>query len=376
MYTQGSNLFQLSVSILYLFIHSILTSILYDSNIYLKLYLMVLIIDLRHKFIGGIKFMKKIFLSFLCLIWLIMLGLDPAPGFTASNKGVFEIDFLDVGQGDSILVNCDGHYMLVDGGASKASSLIFTVLKNKGISYLDYMVASHADEDHVGGLAGALNYAKVGRAYCSVSDHDTKAFKSFKKYLAKQGKSISIPSAGDSFALGSAKVWVLGPVGSSKSDDDNNNSIVLRIVYGETSFLLTGDAEFDEENQIMDSCANIRSTVLKVGHHGSKYSTSNKFLNKVSPKYAVISVGADNSYGHPADKVLNRLKGKNVEVYRTDLQGDIHLVSDGKNVTFSTPSATTPNPATPQELDCQPRKFLRNLLVINQIASQSRRYRA
>ncbi len=280
--------------------------------------------------------MRKFFLTFLCFFWLIILGIDPTQTYAASNKDIFEIDFLDVGQGDSILVNCDGHYMLVDGGSPKASSLIFTVLKNKSISYLDYIVATHADADHVGGLAGALNYAKAGTAYCSVTEHDTKAFNSFKKYLTKQGKSIRVPSAGDSFALGSSEVTVLGPVGASKSDDANNNSIVLRIVYGETSFLLTGDAEFEEERQIMNSGATIKSTVLKVGHHGSKYSTSNTFLYKVSPEYAVISVGADNSYGHPTNEVLTRLNRRNTQVYRTDLQGDIHIVSDGKTVTFST----------------------------------------
>ncbi|MCR5421033.1 MAG: MBL fold metallo-hydrolase [Lachnospiraceae bacterium] len=303
--------------------------------------------------------MKKYFLTILCLFWLIIFSFNPTRTLTASNKGVFEIDFLDIGQGDSILVNCDGHYMLIDGGSSKASNLIFTVLKNKGISYLDYIVATHADEDHVGGLAGALNYAKVGTAYCSVTEHNTKAFNSFKKYLTKQGKSISIPSAGDSFALGSAKVTVLAPVGVSKSDDNNNNSIVLRIIYGETSFLLTGDAEYEEERQIMDSCTNIKSTVLKVGHHGSKNSTSIKFLYKVSPEYAVISVSADNSYGHPANEVLTQLNRRNVQVYRTDLQGDIHLFSDGKTVTFSTEkkSGTSTNVSDVRSEAGTPRKM-------------------
>ncbi|MBR5376646.1 MAG: MBL fold metallo-hydrolase, partial [Lachnospiraceae bacterium] len=201
------------------------------------------------------------------------------------------------------------------------------------ITYLDHIVGTHADADHIGGLAGALNIAKIGTAYCSETAHDTRAFRSFVKYLNRQGKSITVPSCGDQFYLGSAEVTVVGPV--SYGSEPNNRSIVLRIVYGNTSFLLTGDAEEEEEKEILYNTQELQSTVLKVGHHGSSASTSYRFLRAVSPSYAVISAGKDNTYGHPTEKTLSRLRDAEVEVYRTDLQGNIICTSDGDNVSFS-----------------------------------------
>ncbi len=244
----------------------------------------------------------------------------------------FEVHFIDVGQADSALILCDGMAMLIDGGNVEDSSLIYTYLKNHEINHLDYIVCTHAHEDHVGGLAGALNYATVDVAYCPVESYDSEAFNSFKKYLEKQGVSISVPSAGDAFALGSASVTVLGPI--NPSDEPNNTSIVLRVVYGSTSFLFTGDAEREEEQDILDAGYSLSSTVLKVGHHGSENSTTYPFLREVMPQYAVISVGADNSYGHPTEETLSRLRDASVTVFRTDMQGSIICTSDGKTVSF------------------------------------------
>ena len=257
------------------------------------------------------------------------------PVRTSAASPGFQIDFIDVGQGDATLVKCDGHNMLVDGGTAESSSLIYSYFKSNGIKHLDYMVATHPDADHIGGLAGALNYATVDTAYCPFTSYDTKTFASFTKYLAKQNKTITVPSAGDSFGLGSAEVTVVGPI-SISADDTNNSSIVLRIVYGKTSFLLTGDAEHDEEREIIDSGADIASTVLKVGHHGSSSSTSIYFLREAAPVYAVISVGEGNSYGHPTEQTLSRLRDADVKTYRTDMQDDIICTSDGKNVKFKT----------------------------------------
>ena len=252
----------------------------------------------------------------------------------AAGKTSFQVDFIDVGQGDASLIQCDGHYMLIDGGTAKQSGKIYSYLKNRSISYLDYIVATHPDADHVGGLSGALNYAKVGVAFSPVTTHDSKSFSSLLKYLTKQGKGITVPKAGDVFALGSAEITVLGPV--TMSEGDNNNSIVLRIQYGAVSFLFTGDAEQEEETEILDSGVPLQSTVLKVAHHGSRKSTSYRFLREAAPEYAVISVGADNPYGHPTEDTLSRLRDADVTVYRTDLLGDIVCTSDGKQVAFST----------------------------------------
>ena len=249
-------------------------------------------------------------------------------------KDLLTVTFLDVGQGDAAILQCGGQSMMIDGGKAKASSYIYSWLKKNQISYLDVMVATHTDADHIGGLSGALNYAKVGTAYCPVTSGTTKTFQSFVKYLKKQGKSITVPKAGDEFSLGGAQVRILGP--TDPQAEGNNSSIVLKVTFGDTSFLFTGDAEREEEQELLESGYDLESTVLKVGHHGSDTSTSYLFLRTVNPQYAVISVGADNTYGHPTEAVLSRLRDADVKTYRTDLQGTITAVSDGKKVTFQT----------------------------------------
>lgn len=275
-----------------------------------------------------------LFLAFAYVLYSWQEQEAPAPTQAPTEGGSLEVHFIDVGQADAALVICDGHYMLIDGGNTEDSSLIYAYLERCGAKHIDYMVASHAHEDHVGGLAGALNYAEVDTVLCPVTDYDTKAFRSMLKYLKKQEKSLTVPAPGDKFDLGSARVELLGPV--KKYDDPNNTSIVLRIDYGETSFLFTGDMEMEAEGDLIDSGANLSATVLKVGHHGSDTSTGYRFLREVMPEYAVISVGEGNIYGHPDQAVLSRFRDAETEVYRTDMQGDIVARSDGTIVTFTT----------------------------------------
>ncbi len=260
---------------------------------------------------------------------------------TASNElpedSYFEIDFFDVGEADCTLIKCDGHTLLVDGGNPGNSSFLYSYLKQNDINYLDYIVCTHAHEDHVGGLAGAMNYANVGVVYAPVTEYDTRAFNSFVKYLNQQGKTITVPTAGDVFMLGNSKVEIKGPVDMSLAEEnENNSSIILRIVYGETSFLITGDAEAIEEQSILDAGFDVKCTVLRVGHHGSYTSTTGDFLEAADPEYCVISVGRNNAFGHPHDVVINRIKEYNVRLFRTDLNGDIVCTSDGETVRFRT----------------------------------------
>lgn len=248
------------------------------------------------------------------------------------NASGFKVYFIDVGQADAALVVCDGKTMLIDGGNSADSNLIYSFLQKKGVSHLDYIIATHAHEDHVGGLSGALNYATVGTVYCPVKSYSSNAFNNFAKNVEKQGKSITVPSRGAQFSLGGASCTVLAV---NTSSDPNNTSIVLRIVYGSTSFLFTGDAEREVEQAMINRGVPLKSTVLKVGHHGSYTSTSYQFLWNVMPDYAVISCGKGNSYGHPHDEVLSRLRDADVYLFRTDLQGDITCTSNGSSVSFS-----------------------------------------
>ena len=243
----------------------------------------------------------------------------------------FTVHFIDVGQADAILVLCDDEAMLIDGGNANDSSLMYTYLSKLGITELDYVIGTHAHEDHIGGIPGALNYATVDKALCPVTSYSTKAFNNFVKSVQKHGVSLTVPSVGDQFNLGSASCQILGV---NSAEDTNESSIVMKVVYGNTSFMFTGDAEREAENTILNRGYNLKSDVLKVGHHGSASSTSYHWLREVDPDYAVICVGKGNTYGHPTETVLSRLRDADVTTFRTDLQGDIICTSDGQTVTF------------------------------------------
>lgn len=266
------------------------------------------------------------------------ITMEPSSEITADTPvlpadSTFSIHFIDVGQADAALVECDGHWMLIDGGNKEDSSVIYTVLRNAGVPKLDIVVGTHAHEDHIGGLPGAYNYTTADLTLCPTTNYDSDAFEDFKWYAEKNGGGITIPSVGDTYTLGSSTVTILGV---NDGSDTNNTSIVLKITYGSTSFIFTGDAERETEQAILNRGADLSATVLKVGHHGSDTSTTYPFLREIMPEYAIISVGKGNSYGHPTDNNLSRLRDADVTVYRTDLNGDIYLTSDGQTVSITT----------------------------------------
>jgi competence protein ComEC len=256
--------------------------------------------------------------------------IDDAPTATE-----FIVYFLDVGQAAAAFIYSDGETMLIDGGGASSSNLIYSFLDRHGIDHLDYIINTHPHEDHVGGLSGALNrVSSVGVALGSATAYDTRAFNSFLSNLDNHGVELTIPKAGNSFMLGTATVEILAHL--RDYNDVNNNSIVIKITYGETRFLFLGDAERASELDMVEAGLNLSATVLKVGHHGSDTSTIYPFLREVMPEIAVISCGSDNRYGHPHDNVLSRLRDASVKVYRTDLQGDIIIRSDGFNLSVET----------------------------------------
>ena len=229
----------------------------------------------------------------------------PNPSSTAASVDApFEMHFIDVGQALSVLVECDGQFMLYDGGNVDDGSLVVSYLQKQGVEELQYVFCSHAHEDHVGGLAAALAYFPANHVYSPVTEASTKCFRDFVKYTQQQGLQVEVPAVGTVWPLGSATVTMLGPV--AQYSETNNTSIVLRIDYGSTSFLLTGDMEKTAESDLVASGANLKADVLQVGHHGSSTSTGYAFLNA------------------------------GVDVYRTDLQGTITIGSDGQNYTVGT----------------------------------------
>ena len=273
------------------------------------------------------------------------------PSVEPPTDSSFAVHFIDVGQADSALILCDGESMLIDGGNVSDSGILYTYLKKNKITNLNYVIATHAHEDHVGGLAGALNYADAETVYCPVTSYDSEAFRNFVKYTEKSGASVTVPKVGQSFKLGSATADILG---CNSTEETNNSSIVIKITYGETSFLFTGDAEREAEQIILESGANLSSTVLKVGHHGSESSTTYPFLREIMPSYAVISVGEGNSYGHPTESLLSRLRDAEVKVFRTDLQGTVICESDGKTVNFTVSKNPNANTFAPPSFSAEP----------------------
>lgn len=263
------------------------------------------------------------------------------PGIGGASERDFAVYFVDVGQGDAAVVVCDGKTLVIDGGTDEGGDALCTYLRNTlQPAQIDYMIATHPHADHIGGLPDVLKAYTVKKLYSPVDVYDSRTFERMAQYAADQGLSITVAQAGQSFSLGRAKVEFLAPLGIY--DDINDISLVAKVTFGETTFLFTGDAERPSEQDMADSDEDLSATVLKVGHHGSNTSSSYVFLRNVMPQYAVISCGAGNSYGHPHEEVLSRLRDINATVYRTDLNGTVVCRSDGKNVSFTVEKGSKP----------------------------------
>ena len=278
---------------------------------------------------------SKILKSFLALILLISFIPFSAPVEAASN---LKVHYMNVGQGDSTLIQTpNGKNYLIDGGKKGQGKVVTAYLKKQGVKKLDAVIATHPDADHIGGLITVIKSFKVSAVYAPKVSHTSQTYKEF--LTAVKGKKLSIKTAkqGVKIATGTSAVTLtfLAPVKTYNKTDLNNWSAVLLLKHNQKKFLFMGDAETKAENDMISKKLLSKVDVLKVGHHGAKNTTSTNFLKKVSPKYAVISVGK-NGYGHPTSEVLNRLKARKITVYRTDKSKNIIFTSTGKKLTVKT----------------------------------------
>lgn len=285
------------------------------------------------------KTLKAFVAVFLCIL-LCGCGVtvqQPTPA--VSGEGLW-VHYLDVGQADCALLECDGEYILIDGGNVGDSDLVVSYLEQAGVEELKAVICSHAHEDHVGGLPAVLAVYPTAAVYAPTRTYASDCFDDFVYYTDQQGLSITIPQVGDTLTFGQAHVEILGPVQSYP--ETNNTSLVLTVSYGANEFLFTGDMETLAEADLLESGADLKADVLKVGHHGSDTSTSYRFLYEIAPAHAIISVGEGNKYGHPSEQTLSRLQDADVTVYRTDRLGTVIAHSDGAEITVTWQSDTQP----------------------------------
>lgn len=241
-----------------------------------------------------------------------------------------KIYYLDVGQADSTLLINNGKTMLIDTGNYDDASFIGNYLDDLGIKKIDYLIGTHPHEDHIGSMASIIKKFDIGKIYMPDVVTTTSFFENILIEVENKGYFIETPKVGDRFNFGEALVDVLYL--DDNEDNFNDDSIILKIKFGSNKFLFMGDASSKVEEKILDK--NLSADILKVGHHGSSTSTSDDFLKFVNPKYAIISVGRNNNYGHPSADVLKRLNNKNISILRTDECGTIIVESDGNNIKF------------------------------------------
>lgn len=256
------------------------------------------------------------------------------------------VSFIDVGQGDSEFIELpNGQTMLIDAGNSGNEEKISSLIRNKGYNTIDYFVMTHPHADHIGSAAEIIKNFNINNIYMPKKAHTSKTFENVLDAIEQKGYGIKTAKAGVNLIDNNElSVKFIAPV-SDNYDDLNNYSAVIRIEYKNNAFLFMGDAEVLSENEILSSdLKSLKADIIKIGHHGSSTSSSEKFIKEVSPKSAVISVGKDNSYSHPHTETLNLLNKMNISVYRTDECGTIEAVCDGENITIDKKaSSTLPN---------------------------------
>jgi competence protein ComEC len=292
------------------------------------------------------KNINKIFcLIFCCLVSFLIfilckLDIVSINYFTRSISSVhstsvnrnLKIHYIDVGQGDCELVQLNNENLLIDSGSSQYNNALISYLKKFGIEKIDYVIATHPHEDHIGNMAAIINSFEINNFYAPKITSSMKSFEEMIEALKNNNLKIIPAKTGKNFSLGkTAKCEIIAP-NSTTYDNINDYSVILKLTYGDTKFLFTGDAEEVSEKEVIYNNFDINCDVLKVGHHGSSSSSSTEFLKKITPKVAIISCGKNNNFGHPHKETLNNFKKFNCKIYRTDIEGTIILMSDGKTI--------------------------------------------
>lgn len=262
----------------------------------------------------------------------------PAAGYSAAREdsGLLKIHYIDVGQGDCILIQLpDGQNMLIDAGERDQSENVLNYIHSIGIGKLDIVIGTHPHSDHIGGIIKIIDNMPVNKVYLPRVTHTSTTFEDLLQAIKSKGLKISTAKAGVEIPLKNVKAEFMAPVGDSY-EDLNNYSAVVKLEYGQSTFLFTGDAEKLSEKEMLENGTALKADVLKIGHHGSTSSTGNKFLNAVSPSCAVIMCGTDNDYGHPHKETLTKLTKAGITTYRTDEEGTILITTDGNTINVIT----------------------------------------
>ena len=288
--------------------------------------------------------MKKLISLFLilslllcgCSIEIVLEPAETAVSTVIQGDHTLAVHFIDVGQADCILLECGGDFMLIDGGNRDDGQKVVSYLQSCGVEELEAVICTHAHEDHVGGLPSVLAVYPTAQVYAPTKTYSSKVFDDFLYYVDQQRLEVTIPAPGDTLTLDQAEVTILGPVESYA--ETNDTSIVVLVEFYNNSFLFTGDMEVEAENDMLDYWGgriDWNVDLLKVGHHGSTTSSGYRFVYETDPEYAIVSVGEDNSYGHPHDEIIDRYGDAGVPMFRTDELGTILAVSDGNEITIT-----------------------------------------
>lgn len=337
------------------------------------------------------KYVKRFrLLAVIVTLLFILSGCDtgPAPASTPSAEtkptepgAELEVHFLDVGQADCILFLSDGHAMLIDAGNNADEEFIRSFLDGKGITAFDYVIGTHPHEDHIGSLDGIIRNYQVDTVILPDKIHTSKTFSDVLDALEEKDLSITLPHFGDTYTMGDVSFTIVTQ-DKDYRDNLNNWSVGVRVTLHDISFLLCGDLETDGEKDVLDSSAILHSDVLKVSHHGSRTSTSQEFLDAVSPDYSVIQVGLYNDYGHPTQDVMDRLAASGTQIFRTDTMGTVTAKTDGYTITWNTEpessfvaesSSSAPQNVQTYVLNINTKKFhLPECGSVNQMKEESR----